>query len=159
MSPVQKERTMITTEQLPLGVLYERDETAWLEAMSELIGAGDFHELDYPHLKEYLEDMARRDRRKVESRLAILIAHLLKWTCQPEMRTPSWRGTIIVQRYKLTKLLESGSIRQHAQAVVAQSFADGLKLAIEQTRLSADRFPPECPWTLDELLTMELADQ
>ena len=45
--------------------LYESDETAWLEAMSELIHQGRLNELDYAHLREYLADMARRDRREV----------------------------------------------------------------------------------------------
>jgi hypothetical protein len=31
---------MTTAQAIPLGVLYERDETAWLEAMSELIRLG-----------------------------------------------------------------------------------------------------------------------
>ncbi|MBX6314645.1 MAG: DUF29 family protein [Isosphaeraceae bacterium] len=43
---------------------------------------------------EYLSDITRRDRREVESRLAVLIAHLLKWTYQPRRRTRSWRATI-----------------------------------------------------------------
>ena len=48
--------------------LYESDETAWLERMADLIHQGRLDVLDYPHLGEYLSDMARRDRREVESR-------------------------------------------------------------------------------------------
>jgi hypothetical protein len=47
--------------------LYETDETAWLEAMAELIELGRLGELDYPHLGEYLADMARRDRRRLRA--------------------------------------------------------------------------------------------
>src|SRR5262245_20121582 len=88
--------------------LYESDETAWLEAMAQLIRDGRHSELDYPHLREYLEDMARRDKREVSSRLATLIAHLLKWRHQPDRRSGSWRATIIGQRQELSELLESG---------------------------------------------------
>src|SRR5271157_875228 len=63
-----------------LPALYERDETAWLEAMAELARDGRAEDLDLGHLAEYLFDMARRDRREVESRLAVLLSHLLKWT-------------------------------------------------------------------------------
>jgi hypothetical protein len=49
---------MTTAQAIPLGVLYEQDETAWLEAMSELIRQGRLDEVDYPNLAEYLTDMA-----------------------------------------------------------------------------------------------------
>ena len=69
---------MPTAEAVDLSLLYEQDETAWLEAMSELIRLGRLDEVDYPNLAEYLAEMARRDRREVESRLTVLIAHALK---------------------------------------------------------------------------------
>ena len=56
---------MTTAQAVSPSVLYEQDETAWLEAMSELIRLGRLEEIDYPNLAEYLADMARRDRREV----------------------------------------------------------------------------------------------
>ena len=85
---------MATAETLELSVLYERDETAWLEAMSALAASGRHAEMDYQNLSEYLADMAGRDRREVFSRLVVLLTHLLKWEHQPERRSGSWRGTI-----------------------------------------------------------------
>jgi len=70
--------------------LYEVDETAWLEAMAALLESGRREELDYANLLEYLTDMAKRDRREVKSRLKVLLAHLLRWKYQPELRTGSW---------------------------------------------------------------------
>src|SRR5260370_747590 len=81
-----------------LADLYLADETAWLAAMADVLRAGNFSDMDYPHLMEFMEDMASRDRREVKSRLKILIAHVLKWIHQKEMRTPSWRATVNVQR-------------------------------------------------------------
>src|SRR5437667_12763961 len=81
-----KDRQMATAEALDLSLLYERDETAWLEVMSALAASGRFAEMDYRHLSEYLADMARRDRREVFSRLVVLLSHLLKWDHQPERR-------------------------------------------------------------------------
>ena len=48
-----------------LPALYDRDETAWLEAMADLARDGRASDLDLVHLAEYLSDMARRDRREV----------------------------------------------------------------------------------------------
>ena len=50
-----------------LADLYEPDETAWLEESSRLIRAGQLDELDYENLASYLDDMARSDRREVET--------------------------------------------------------------------------------------------
>src|SRR5262249_24948472 len=88
---------MIQRAGTALPPLYESDETAWLEAMAELIRQDRCGELDYPHLGEYLSDLARRDRREVESRLTTLLTHVLKWVHQPDQRSRSWRGTIVEQ--------------------------------------------------------------
>jgi hypothetical protein len=108
---------MATVEAVRLDELYERDETAWLEAMSALAAAGRYAEMDFPNLSEYLADMARRDRREVFSRLVTLLAHLLKWERQLDRRGGSWRGTIREQRRELRQLLESGMLQAHATAV------------------------------------------
>ncbi|HVA51822.1 MAG TPA: DUF29 domain-containing protein [Pirellulales bacterium] len=143
---------MTTAEILDLSVLYERDETAWLEAMSALAACGRFAEMDYRHLSEYLADMAKRDRREVFSRLVVLLSHLLKWEYQPERRSGSWRGTIREQRRELRQLLESGTLRNHAEAVHADVYAEARRQAADETDLSLDVFPVEDPWGLDELL-------
>ena len=96
---------MATAQAVPLSVLYERDETAWLEAMSALAAAGRHAEMDHANLSEYLADMARRDRREVFSRLVVLLTHLLEWEHQPGNWSGSWRGTIREQRRELRQLL------------------------------------------------------
>jgi Domain of unknown function DUF29 len=143
---------MATAEALDLSVLYERDETAWLEAMSALAASGRYAEMDYRHLSEYLADMAKRDRREVFSRLVVLLSHLLKWEHQPERRSGSWRGTIRAQRRELRQLLESGTLRQHAEAVLADAYAEARRQAADETELSLDVFPAEDARGLDELL-------
>lgn len=135
-----------------LSQLYEADETAWLEAMADLIRQGRWAELDYSHLEEYLSDMARRDRREVESRLTTLLAHVLKWIHQPDHRSRSWRGTIIEQRQELSLHAASGVLRNHAEAVLPAAYAKAIERAAEETGLSAESFLAECPYTLEQLL-------
>ena len=133
--------------------LYEADETAWLDAMADLIRGGQWGDLDYAHLGEYLTDMARSDRRKVESRLAVLIMHVLKWIYQTDKRTPSWRRTISEQRQQLSRLLKSGALRKHAETVIGEIYADAVELAADETELPEETFPADCPWTLEQLLS------
>jgi hypothetical protein len=143
---------MATAEAVELSVLYEQDETAWLEAMAALAASGRYAEMDYAHLSEYLADMARRDRREVFSRLVVLLCHLLKWEHQPEHRSGSWRGTIREQRRELRQLLESGTLRNHAEAVLAEAYAEARRQAADETELSLDVFPVENARSVDELL-------
>lgn len=135
-----------------LGLLYERDETAWLEAMAALAAEGRYAELDYPNLSEYLADMAKRDRREVFSRLVVLLTHLLKWEYQPERRGGSWRGTIREQRRELRQLLESGTLRNHAATVLADAYAESRRQAADEAELDLGTFPVANPWSLDEAL-------
>jgi hypothetical protein len=144
---------MIQRAAVPLSQLYEADETAWLDAMADLIQQGRCDELDYPHLGEYLTDMARRDRREVESRLATLLMHVLKWVHQPDHRSRSWRGTIIEQRQELSRLVERGVLRNHAEAVLSRVYQEAVERAAAETGRPAASFPEECSYSLDELLS------
>lgn len=141
-----------------LPALYERDETAWLEAMAELARDGRAENLDLGHLADYLFDMARRDRREVESRLAVLLSYLLKWTYQPDHPSRGWRATVIEQRQELNRLAGRGVLRNHAQEVLADVYTEAVERAAAETGAARDRFPAVCPYTLDELLTVELPE-
>lgn len=132
--------------------LYETDETAWLEVAADLIRGGRLTEIDLHTLAEYLNDMAKRDRREVFSRLVVLLCHLLKWEFQPDHRCGSWRGTILEQQRELRQLLESGTLRNHAIAVFADAYADARKQAAAETELTRATFPEECGWNLDSTL-------
>jgi hypothetical protein len=150
---------MATVQALNLSLLYDRDETAWLEAMSALAASGQHAEMDYQHLSEYLADMAERDRREVFSWLVVLLSHLLKWEHQPERRSGSWRGTIREQRRELRQLLESGTLHKHAEAVLADAYAEARRQAADETELSLDVFPVANARGLNELLAEPDAPQ
>lgn len=149
---------MVTAQVTPLNLLYERDETAWLETMSALIAEGRLSEIDLENLSEYLSDMAQRDRREVLSRLSVLIAHLLKWRFQPGKRSGSWRETIEVQRQELLELLGSRTLRNHALAVLAKAYGHAVRQACAETGLHEADFPAACPFSLEDVLSEALME-
>ncbi len=140
-----------------LAVLYQHDETAWLDLMAELARDGHADELDLPHLAEYLSDMARRDRLEVESRLVVLMTHLLKWNFQPDHRSRSRRSTVIEQRQELRRLVGRGILLNYAQEVLEEVYSEAVERAASETGLASSDFPSECPFSLDQLLTAELS--
>src|SRR5271166_2831123 len=91
-------------------------------------------------------------------RVASLLSHLLKWTDQPDHRSRGWRATVIEQRQELNRLAGRGVLRNHAQEVLADVYTEAVERAAAETGASRDRFPGECPYTLDELLTVKLSE-
>ena len=132
--------------------LYLADETAWLESMVDRLQSGAYAELDYANLKEYLSDMAGRDRREVESRLVVVLTHILKWAYQPDRRSRSWRSSIIEQRQELARLAARGVLRNHAESVLSDVYSEALERASAETGLPVEHFAAECEYTFDELL-------
>ena len=143
---------MTSTQAVPLDVLYEQDETAWLEIMAALARQNRPAEMDFHHLCEYLTDIAKRDRREGLRRRVVLMTLLLQWEQQPDRRGGSWRGTIRSQRRELRLLLESGTLRNHAETVLDETYDEARLQAADETELPGDTFPAKRPWTLDELL-------
>jgi len=137
---------------------YVEDETAWLDTMVRLIKQKRFAELDYENLTEFLESMAKRDRREVKSRLVSLMAHLLKWQFQPRRRSRSWHVTILNQRSELQDDLTSKTLRNHAQEVLPEAYQRAVRQAAVETGLAEDRLPAHCPFSLDFLLSDEFSE-
>jgi hypothetical protein len=132
--------------------LYEVDETAWLEEMGRLLADRRFQDLDIDHLAEFLTDIAKQDKREVLSRLAVLLAHLLKWEHQPDQRTQSWRATIDVQRDELADLLDSESLRQYAEQTLDRAYQRAVRQTSGETGLPLEAFAQECQYSLDQIM-------
>jgi Domain of unknown function DUF29 len=132
---------------------YDEDFYAWTQQMAEAIRAGDWSAVDLEALAEEIEDLGKRDRRAIKSRLEVLLMHLLKWQFQPELRCGSWQATILEQRLRLQDLLDdSPSLRAHLIAMVPVAYENALELAASETGLAIATFPQDCLLDLDRLL-------
>jgi len=73
-----------------------------------------------------------RDLKELNSRMQVLLMHLLKWRMQPDKRSSSWQSTIVTQRIEIDAILDqSPSLR---------------------AGLQPDRFPRDCPFTVVQIL-------
>lgn len=79
-------------------ISYDADVVAWANEQARLIRAGRLDQLDLEHIAEEIEDVGKSEQRELASRMAVLIAHLIKWQYQPERPSNSWRRTIKEQR-------------------------------------------------------------
>jgi hypothetical protein len=132
---------------------YDEDFYAWTVEQARLLREGEFAQIDIENVAEELESMGRGDKREIESRLTVLLVHLLKWQFQPAHRSSGWSGTIREQRRRIEKLLrESPSLRPMPAEALAEAYADAREDAAEETGLGEDAFPAECPFTAEEVL-------
>ena len=86
-------------------VAYAGDLNAWILGQIELLEAGRLADLDLPNLVEELRALAISQEQEIESRLTVLLQHLLKWEYQPDRRSNSWRATILEQRYRISRII------------------------------------------------------
>ncbi len=84
---------------MPIG--YDQDVVAWASEQARLIRTGQFDKLDVEHIADEMEDVGKSEKRELASRMAVLLAHLLKWQFQPARQSKSWQRTIKEQRKSL----------------------------------------------------------
>ena len=138
--------------------LYERDFNLWIEEQVRLLKERNFETLDLENVIEELDSMGRSDKHSLSSHLRNLILHLLKYRFQKDQRSSSWRGSIVEARYQIEDILRtSPSLRRfiHERISEGRVYKNAVKSAIIETALPASTFPPELPFTLEEMLDEE----
>jgi hypothetical protein len=134
---------------------YDEDFYAWTQAQAALLRQEKASDLDYAHLAEELESLGKREWYAVESRLAVLVRHLLKWRYQPQRRQRgrSWRSTIWEQRSRIRRLVRlNPSLRRHLPAMIAEEYPSIRRRTLEETGLPPEALPTTCPWTVEQVL-------
>ena len=133
--------------------LYETDFYEWTVRNAELLRCGRVNEADLKHIAEEIEDLGKRERRELLSRLKTLIAHLLKWKVQPDRRSLSWELTIRVQREDLARLLsENPSLRPYLASNLAEVYEDAMVDAMTESHHPESDFPSSSPFPLEAIL-------
>lgn len=139
--------------QYPQSDLYDVDFCAWINVTTDLLRQRRFADIDVVHLAEELEDMGKRERRALESHIRNVILHLLKWHYQPEKRGSSWRQSIRNGRIEIQKLLrDSPSLARQLSQFLDDEYPAARADAIDETELTEDTFPTQCPFTAEQLV-------
>lgn len=135
------------------------DYYGWTQETIEKLRQGRLSEVNVDDLIEELEDMAKGERRELRNRLAVLLAHLLKWQYQPTRQGRSWRATIKEQRYQIGLLLSnSPSLKPVLEETLAEAYPSAVQRAVRETDLDEDTFPAtfeQTDWTWEQVLDSE----
>jgi hypothetical protein len=130
---------------------YEKDFYAWAIHNAQLLRERKLSEIDIENIAEEIESMGKSEKRELISRLAVLLAHLLKWEFQSERRGNSWKYTIKEQRLRLRDLLkESPSLKKSLEENLNQAYEHAIMIAVGETDLTEKIFPAKCPFSLEQ---------
>jgi len=136
--------------------LYDEDFFEWTRRSAELLRAGRFEQADVEHIAEEIEDMGKQDLKELNSRVQVLVAHLLKWQLQHAKRSRSWTSTIVTQRIEIdADLKQSPSLKRKVRSGLPDNYEKAVERAIADTGLALGLFPAECPFTVEQILDRE----
>ena len=137
-------------------VSYEQDFYSWTQEQANLLKHGRFSELDVENLIEEVETMGRSEKRELESRLTVLLLHLLKWKYQEVRRGRSWQLSIDEQRIQFCKTLkENPGLKPKLDEIVKDAYKLAVIQASRETKISKTVFPESCPWSLAQFIEEE----
>jgi hypothetical protein len=132
--------------------IYETDFYTWTQQQAAFLKSSQFSEIDLENLIEEVESMGRSEKRELESRLTVLLQHLLKWQYQPARRGRSWELTIKGQRMNFIKVLnENPGLKPSLNQCLIDAYQFAIVEASKETGLDEKTFPSVCPWELTEI--------
>jgi hypothetical protein len=137
-------------------VSIDEDYALWCAQQGALLRGGRLGALDRENLAEEIESLGSSHADEIESRLSVLLTHLLKWRFQPERRSNSWRATIEEQRERIARRIrKSPSLRGHPAEVLKDEYRLARLKASGETGLPEEAFPYACPFTVEQILEPE----
>ena len=136
--------------------LYKKDFYSWTIDTVNKLKKKQFNQIDITHLMEEVESMGASERNQLQSRLEVLLMHLLKWQYQSIRRSRSWTLTIEEQRKRLKRLLaKMPSLKSCLQEEIFEAYDYAILKAAKETNLEKSTFPIELPYTLEQILNEE----
>lgn len=137
---------------------YDSDVIAWAQEQANLLRSRQFSHLDIEHIAEEIEDVGKSEQRELASRMAVLLAHLLKWEYQPERRGSSWEDTIRTQRARIERrICKTPSLKSSLTDAdwQADAWDDAVDDAVKETGIARKVFPKSCPWSIEQIMSQD----
>lgn len=152
----------------PARDLYERDNYSWALGQARLLRERRAGSLDWDHLAEEVEDLARRHADALTSYVARILEHLWKlahWSQMRQRNERIRRAEIDAYRERANRLLaKTPGLKASIADIFVEAWSEArLELAKDAAATSvtnrrfvslADKraYPELCPWTLEQAL-------
>jgi hypothetical protein len=141
------------------GPRYDDDFYAWTQYQADVLRSMRTRDnrFDRENVAEEIETVGRNERDAVRSQVRRILEHFLKLGCSPAVEPRSdWIVSIIDARANLEDKL-SPTLKQDVQQMLGRQYALARRQAAAALHKygeadAANRFPPICPYTLDQVL-------
>jgi hypothetical protein len=132
---------------------YDDDLVQWIDAQIHLLLENRFSELDIENLVDELDGMKKQYARELDSRLTVLIMHMLKCQYQKNHSQNKWRSTLIEQRRRIDFLLKDApSMRASVQPFALDCYQAARRRAAAETGLDLKTLPAQLPYSIEQIL-------
>lgn len=137
---------------VPRDDAYETDAFAWAMQQGARLRARQFAGVDWDNVAEEIETMGRSERSEIESRLDVIIEHLIKLAVSRDVGPRAgWWNSVLTQRLRVErKLAQNPSLRRRMAEMFADAWPIGARMAAGGLR--ADEAPDAlaAPWLTPE---------
>jgi hypothetical protein len=135
---------------------YDADYFLWLQATRGQLARRDFAGVDLIHLLEEIDDLSRREKRKLKHLLRQLLAHLLKleyWSDEEPLSGNHWRAKVTSFRKQIRDELEdSPSLRSYISEIFETCYTDARDIAAARSQRPLITFPEKPLMPLEQVL-------
>jgi len=136
--------------------LYNQDYYQWIQETVKILEQRNFEDLDLDNLIEEIQDLALNEKQTIETNLIVVLKLLLKWQYQPEQRSGEIKASIRRHRYQIRDDLKvSPSLKTHLSEIWLESYQEARLQAADETGLSVEIFPEQCPITIENILNTD----
>lgn len=136
-----------------VGRAYDADVHGWALDQARLLRARRLGSIDIANVADEIEDVARREFQALESNLAIILEHMLKWDHQPERRSRSWASSIREHRRRVSRAFkDSPSLSTRREEALLRAYQDACDRASSDTNLPLSTFAETNPYTWTEIV-------
>ena len=136
--------------------LYQTDFALWVENTISKLKSQDYIHVDWENLIEELEDLGKEKKNAVVSLLEQVIRHLLLleyWPSEREYNQLHWQEEIYNFRIQLKRRLTT-NLRNYLESELNSIYQDALGFVQIKTQKTVN-FPPDSPYSLDQLLDID----
>ena len=139
---------------------HEDDLYTWVQEQVALLRAGKLSDIDAANVAEELSDVGKSEYHRLQSAIAVLTQHLLKWEHQPSRRSRSWALTVRTQRRHVEHVLaDNPGLKSRIDEAMSKGYQDGRDAAVGETDLDENIFPAACPYPFDAMMTRSIEFQ
>ncbi len=134
--------------------VFNKDFYKWLNETQCILESKKLEELDVDDLIEVIKDMSKTLERKLESFITRLIVHIYKWENFPDMRSKSWRFSIISSQKEIKSLLNKNpSLKTKVDEILPYGWDKATDWIVAETNLEYEELPEKCPYDFDYIIS------